>query len=84
MKRIMVNVDDPEVSRVLLEQAAKAKRSLSSEILFMIERDLRAQGLLASNDVTREELLSLAQELGMDAALETLRRRLRSTKSAAA
>lgn len=76
MKRVMVNLDDA-TGQALEARAATEKRSASNYIALLIEHDLRAAGLLPEGEQARAELLALAEEIGLPAAIETLRRKAR-------
>jgi hypothetical protein len=82
MKRVMVNLDD-STGLALENRAAGEKRSASNYIALLVETDLRAAGLLPETDQARAELFALAQEIGLPAALETLRRKARNTAQTA-
>lgn len=73
MKRVMVNLDD-KPGELLEQKAAAEKRSASNYIAMLVEADLRAAGLLQPDSAARAELLALAEEIGLPAALEQLRR----------
>lgn len=83
MKRIMVNLDDATGAAVEVKAAAE-KRAASNYIALLIERDLRAAGLLPEQEQARAELIAIADELGLPSALETLRGKLRRSAKPAA
>ena len=76
MKRIMVNLE-PRTAAILESRAAAEKRSASNYIAMLVERDLRAAGLIGDLEQARAELLALAEDIGLPAALDTLRARAR-------
>jgi len=76
MKRIMVNLDLRSAA-ILEKRAAAEKRSASNYIALLVERDLRAAGLIGVEEQHRAELLALAEDIGLPAALDTLRARAR-------
>lgn len=78
----MVNLDE-EIAQALEARASSEKRPMSNYIAILIEQDLRDAGLLPGSEQARAELLALGEELGLEAALETLRRKLRTAKPAA-
>lgn len=80
MKRIMVNLDG-ESGRLIEERARHEKRSASSYIAILIERDLRASGLINANP--HAEILSYANSLGATRALSALKRAARTKRTAA-
>lgn len=76
MKRIMVNLD-LSTAEILETRAAQEKRSASNYIALLVERDLRAAGLIGTEEKYRSELLAIAEDIGLPAALDTLRARAR-------
>lgn len=60
MKRIMVNLDLP-TAEILEARAVAEKRSASNYIALLVERDLRAAGLIGPEEKYRSELLALAE-----------------------
>ncbi len=82
MKRVMVNLDD-SIGEKLEARAAAEKRSASNFLAVLVEKDLQAAGLITTDDAARLELLALVQEIGVPTALEALRKKLRTAKSAA-
>jgi hypothetical protein len=85
MKRVMVNLEDT-AGEALEKRAGEEKRSASNYIALLIEKDLRAHGLLPEQQTeqSKAELFALAEEIGVPAAIETLRKKLRTTGKAAA
>ena len=85
MARAITSIPDEWIP--LMERRAVSLRrpSESNYLACLIEDDLRSAGLLApASDTEQAELIALAAELGLPAALETLRRKLRTTKQPAA
>lgn len=72
MKRIMVNLDLRSAA-ILEKRAAAEKRSASNYISLLVERDLRSAGLIGAEENYRAELLALAEEMGLSAAVAALR-----------
>lgn len=71
MKRVMVNLADA-YGALLEARAKKEKRSASSYIGLLIEKDLAAAGLIEGTP--HAELLAAAEEIGIDRALTAVRR----------
>lgn len=78
----MVNLDDT-VAGLVEQKSAAEKRSVSSYLALLAEKDLRAAGLIDGESAARAELNAIAEEIGLPAALDTLRRKLRTGKTAA-
>jgi len=81
--RITFSIPD-DVAAAAQKRAEHDRRSLSSYITLLVEADLRAAGLMPGTEPTRAELFALAEEIGVPAAIETLRKKLRTTGKAAA
>lgn len=71
MKRVMVNFDD-STGEMVATLAARDKRSVSSYLAVLVERDLRASGLMPSDDL-RTQVIAAAEEIGTERALKVLR-----------
>ncbi len=70
MKRVMVNLDD--VTGEMLEQRADSeRRSASSYVAILIDRDLRAAGLIPSDDL-KARLIAAGEDVGLEAALDAV------------
>lgn len=82
MKRVMVNLDDA-TGEALEKRAATEKRAASNYIALLVEKDLRANGLMPEQEQERAELVALAEEIGVANAIESLRRKLRTKNPAA-
>lgn len=76
--RITFSIPD-EIAAAAQKRAEQDRRSLSSYITLLVEGDLRAAGLMPGSEPTRAELIALAEEMGLPAALDHLRKKLRAT-----
>ena len=78
MARITFSIPD-DLAAAAERRATADRRSLSSYITVLVEADFKSRGEIPADDSARLELLALAAEVGLPAALETLRKKLRTT-----
>lgn len=81
MARITFSLPD-ELAKAAERRATEDRRSLSSHIAVLVERDARAAGLLPDGEV-KAAILAASEELGLTEALAALQREARKKKRAA-